>query len=172
MYEIPFWFWYIILGFFGGATYVAVMKLWGEKAETARRILLGGAAGFIVYLIVWASQPEYLEHPLAYLLALFSAYWAVDFIESIASRYKPTALQIGDHVTVDLGFLTPESYPNYRGFNQLIQEKITAGKPTGKPAIQLFVSKKLPESELKTVLPKEIKGIPTDVIQVGEVLAV
>jgi len=79
---------YLAWGFIGGALYVGIMKIWRETEETARRVLIGGASGLVVWLIVWATQPEYLDSPLAYLLALFSAYWGVDFISAMASRYK------------------------------------------------------------------------------------
>jgi len=47
------------------------------------------------------------------------------------------------------------------------------GKITDKPAIRVYVEKKVPESQLKPedVIPKKIEGYDTDVIETGEVWA-
>jgi hypothetical protein len=48
-----------------------------------------------------------------------------------------------------------------------IGEKVTKGKPTGRRAIVIYVKKKEPLSRLAAadVIPKEINGIPTDVVE-------
>jgi hypothetical protein len=47
------------------------------------------------------------------------------------------------------------------------------GKRNGEPVIKVFVTRKLPESELraKDVVPKKIAGYPTDVEEIGVVSA-
>ena len=47
--------------------------------------------------------------------------------------------------------------------------KWSGGKPTGKPAVLVLVSQKLEESELDSadVVPKEIEGVKTDVLEIG-----
>ena len=47
--------------------------------------------------------------------------------------------------------------------------KWSKGQPTGKPALLVLVSQKLEESELDPVdmVPKEIDGVPTDVLAIG-----
>ena len=57
-----------------------------------------------------------------------------------------------------------------------IGEKWIDGKPTGKPAILVFVQKKESNANIiqsysaKEIIPKEIDGIETDVIEVGEII--
>ncbi len=48
-----------------------------------------------------------------------------------------------------------------------------AGKPTGKVALVVMVSQKLPAHQLapEDILPAEIDGVPVDVQQVGEISA-
>ena len=48
-----------------------------------------------------------------------------------------------------------------------VGEKISDGKRTGKPCIRVYVKKKLPKSKLAKgeVIPAEINGVPTDVIE-------
>ena len=47
------------------------------------------------------------------------------------------------------------------------------GKPTEEIALVVSVSKKLPPSEVETSdrIPTEIEGVPVDVKEVGEILA-
>lgn len=48
-----------------------------------------------------------------------------------------------------------------------IAEKIVDGKPTGVLAVKFFVKTKYPKGSLRSVLPKTIDGVPTDVEQAG-----
>ena len=50
-------------------------------------------------------------------------------------------------------------------------KKITAGVNTGRDAIVVGVIRKLPLAELKKkdVVPKEVEGIETDVIELGRI---
>lgn len=45
------------------------------------------------------------------------------------------------------------------------------GEPTDEPAILVFVDRKVPESELSAaeVLPRELDGVPVDVVEAGAV---
>jgi hypothetical protein len=55
-----------------------------------------------------------------------------------------------------------------------INEKVTKGKKTGQMAIVVFVAKKEPKNKLKSdeLIPEEIDGIPTDVVEEEIVLHV
>ena len=48
-----------------------------------------------------------------------------------------------------------------------IAEKIVDGKPTGVLAVKFFVKTKYPKGSVRSVLPKTIDGVPTDVEQAG-----
>ena len=48
-----------------------------------------------------------------------------------------------------------------------VAEKIVDGKPTGVLAVKFFVKTKYPRSSVRSVLPKTIDGVPTDVEQAG-----
>ena len=48
-----------------------------------------------------------------------------------------------------------------------VAEKIVGGKPTGVLAVKFFVKTKYPKAALRSVLPKTIDGVPTDVEQAG-----
>lgn len=52
-------------------------------------------------------------------------------------------------------------------------KKITNGKQTKKNAIMVFVKKKLPKSQIceGDLIPEKVDGVPTDVIEVGDVVA-
>lgn len=52
-------------------------------------------------------------------------------------------------------------------------QKIKRGMRTGEDALIVFVTKKMPKGELRVVdiIPDELEGIPTDVIELGEVKA-
>ncbi|PGM69897.1 hypothetical protein CN952_21785 [Bacillus cereus] len=51
--------------------------------------------------------------------------------------------------------------------------KYIKGKPTGIPSIITLVNQKLPENQLEStqIVPKDIKGIQTDVVEVGYIFA-
>lgn len=51
--------------------------------------------------------------------------------------------------------------------------KMTDGVSTGMPAIVIGVSKKEPLTALSAgdIIPREVKGMETDVVQVGEIVA-
>jgi hypothetical protein len=59
-------------------------------------------------------------------------------------------------------------YPNVVGVG--IGEKITGGHPTGRQAIRVYVSRKVPGGILDAheVLPTQIAGVPTDVVETGD----
>src|SRR5688500_8406324 len=48
-----------------------------------------------------------------------------------------------------------------------VAEKIVDGKPTGVLAVKFFVKTKYPRGSVRSVLPKTIDGVPTDVEQAG-----
>ena len=48
-----------------------------------------------------------------------------------------------------------------------VAEKIVDGKPTGVLAVKFFVKTKYPRASVRSVLPKTIDGVPTDVEQAG-----
>jgi len=54
-----------------------------------------------------------------------------------------------------------------------IGKKIVAGKESDQLAIIVFVSKKLPKSQLKkaSLIPESLEGVPVDVQEVGVVKA-
>lgn len=62
---------------------------------------------------------------------------------------------------------------NVVGYSLTLKPKITAGKETGVMAIRIYVSKKLPLSALKAedVIPQELEGVKTDVVEVGPLKA-
>ena len=51
--------------------------------------------------------------------------------------------------------------------------RLRGGQPTGEPCITVYVARKLPEGELAEadLLPKDIDGIPLDVVEVGKLEA-
>jgi len=53
-----------------------------------------------------------------------------------------------------------------------IGSKRTAGAPTGQIAIVVFVKVKVPEAMLQPdeVIPKELEGYVTDVVETGEII--
>jgi intein/homing endonuclease len=65
-------------------------------------------------------------------------------------------------------------YPNVVGYSSQLQPRIRAGRviPEEK-CIRVYVKKKLPLIQLKPehVIPREIDGIPVDVVEIGEVRA-
>lgn len=60
-------------------------------------------------------------------------------------------------------------YPHVVGVSQGIRAK--QGRPTGEPCLVVFVDQKIPAEKLDPgdVLPKEMEGIPVDVVEVGRV---
>ena len=65
------------------------------------------------------------------------------------------------------------SLPNVVGYSRSLKKKIVKGRVTDVDCIRIYVSRKVPEKELKPfhVIPREIEGIPTDVVEIGEVKA-
>jgi len=64
-------------------------------------------------------------------------------------------------------------YPNVIGVSNKLQNKIVKGKTIHTLAIRVYVIKKVPLKYLRKedVIPKTIKGIPTDVVEIGRVTA-
>jgi len=64
-----------------------------------------------------------------------------------------------------------EKYPNVVGFDTSPMPKRVGGQETEEKALVIYVEKKVPETMLATneILPKEINGIKTDVIEIGKV---
>jgi len=62
---------------------------------------------------------------------------------------------------------------NVVGFSRELLPKIVKGVETKVKAIRVYVEKKVPEAMLVTedIIPKEIDGIPTDVVEVGRIVA-
>jgi len=59
------------------------------------------------------------------------------------------------------------------GFSNTLQKKIVKGKETDRLCIRIYVRKKLPESMLRKdeIIPKELEGVCTDVVEVGTLKA-
>jgi hypothetical protein len=60
-------------------------------------------------------------------------------------------------------------YPNVVGIADGI--RMRSGKPTGEPAIIVYVERKAPRKDLaeSDLLPAEIEGIPVDVVETGRI---
>lgn len=58
---------------------------------------------------------------------------------------------------------------NYRGFSNELKKKIVGGRETDILAIRIYVKKKVPLHELRAqdIIPREIEGVPTDVIELN-----
>jgi hypothetical protein len=71
----------------------------------------------------------------------------------------------------DLRFLF--KYPNVVGYSNVLLPKIVKGKETDVLAIRVYVSKKVPVKELRAqdIIPHEIDGVPTDVVEIGKIEA-
>lgn len=65
--------------------------------------------------------------------------------------------------------LALEKYPNVVGFSADPQKKIVAGKETKILCVRIYVSKKVPEAELKPewIIPKKLFDVPTDIVEYG-----
>ncbi|MEM3105026.1 MAG: hypothetical protein QXD69_05945 [Candidatus Bathyarchaeia archaeon] len=63
--------------------------------------------------------------------------------------------------------------PNVIGWSLQLMPKIVKGVETGEMAIRIYVTKKVPKALLKPedVIPDEINGIKTDVVEIGRVKA-
>jgi hypothetical protein len=61
------------------------------------------------------------------------------------------------------------SYPNVVGVADGIKTK--RGEPTGERCLVVLVKRKLPKSKLRKteILPREIEGVPIDVVEVGKI---
>lgn len=62
---------------------------------------------------------------------------------------------------------------NVRGFSKKIRKRIVGGKEIEEQVIKIYVSKKVNKIDLAMVdlIPDEIDGIPTDIVEIGEVEA-
>ena len=51
--------------------------------------------------------------------------------------------------------------------------RVRQGQPSGEPCITVYVERKIPETALEAadILPKQIEGIPLDVVEVGKLEA-
>ena len=61
-------------------------------------------------------------------------------------------------------------YPNVVGYSNKLRNKIKDGREIPIPSIRIYVTRKLPESMLRKdeVIPKEVEGIATDVVEIGK----
>lgn len=85
---------------------------------------------------------------------------------------KAAAAVEGAHAEAIDTFLTPERSPaNVRGVAEGI--KWTDGRPTGTPAVLVLVTHKVDKQLLskEDLVPPTVGGVPTDVLQVGELVA-
>jgi len=57
------------------------------------------------------------------------------------------------------------------GYSKKLQNKIVGGKETKIKAIRIYVEKKVPKTSLlaQDLIPAEINGIPTDVVEIGKI---
>jgi len=64
-------------------------------------------------------------------------------------------------------------YPNVVGYSNQLMPKIVKGQKTDVKAIRIYVKKKLPKNMLKPdeIIPEEIEGVKTDVVEIGELRA-
>lgn len=61
-------------------------------------------------------------------------------------------------------------YPNVVGIADGV--RMRGGKPTGQPAIIVYVERKVPREDLAghDLLPEEIEGVPVDVVETGRIV--
>lgn len=59
--------------------------------------------------------------------------------------------------------------PSIKGYSSTLKDELIGGKPSGRKAIRIYVSKKKHKSELSKdlVLPDELNGFPIDVVEIG-----
>jgi len=64
-------------------------------------------------------------------------------------------------------------YPNVVGISNTPKKKIVKGVEVDVPCIRVYVKKKVPKEQLKPseVIPEEVDGIKTDVVEIGKVKA-
>ncbi|RLC36750.1 hypothetical protein DRH29_03860 [candidate division Kazan bacterium] len=62
-------------------------------------------------------------------------------------------------------------YPNVIGFSNLPQKRIRRGKVVDELVLRVYVTRKVPEHLLRKdeVIPKEIEGVRTDVVEIGRI---
>ncbi|MEM1548721.1 MAG: hypothetical protein QXM02_06870 [Thermoproteota archaeon] len=62
---------------------------------------------------------------------------------------------------------------NVIGYSMKLQKKIVSGRETDTLCIRIYVEEKLPAEALRAedVIPREVEGIPTDVVEIGRVKA-
>lgn len=86
---------YILSGLLGGVLYAIHYRLFFQEAlEAFKRILEGGFAGFILFLLIASGlipdvPPDLAASPLGYLLSFFFGFWGVEFIEQLTQRFRP-----------------------------------------------------------------------------------
>ena len=63
--------------------------------------------------------------------------------------------------------------PNVIGYSNALQWKIKAGRVLPIKSIRIYVTRKLPREKLRKdeLIPEEIEGIPTDVVEIGRLRA-
>lgn len=64
-------------------------------------------------------------------------------------------------------------YPNVVGFAKTLQKRRRKGKIEDELCLQVHVTRKVPELELRNqdILPKSVEGVPVDVVEIGELRA-
>ncbi|MCW4035932.1 MAG: hypothetical protein NWE75_01945, partial [Candidatus Bathyarchaeota archaeon] len=62
---------------------------------------------------------------------------------------------------------------NVVGYSKKLRRRIKEGREVEEEVIRIYVSKKVDPSalDLKDLIPREIEGIPTDVVEIGEMKA-
>jgi len=62
-----------------------------------------------------------------------------------------------------------DRYPNVVGYSLKLKNKVKGGVELPVPSIRVYVSRKLPLEKLRKdeVIPSEVEGIPTDIVEVG-----
>jgi len=63
--------------------------------------------------------------------------------------------------------------PNVCGYSRRLKPKIVGDKETEERSVRIYVERKIPEKYLfkRHVIPKEVGGVKTDVIEVGKLEA-
>ena len=62
---------------------------------------------------------------------------------------------------------------NVVGYSKKLRKRIKDGREVEEKVIRIYVSKKVDPArlDLKNLIPKEIEGVPTDVVEIGEMKA-